>query len=337
MQPSGEATLGSLLGALRHWVADQNADALYCVVDLHALTVPHDPVALRRQTIELATLFLAVGLDPEVCTLFVQSHVHEHTELAWLLECTAAFGELRRMTQFKEKSDRAEFVSAGLFTYPALMAADILLYDSEEVPVGDDQRQHVELTRDVAERFNSRYGATFTVPKATIRPAGARVMDLQDPTRKMSKSEASPAGTVLVLDDPSSIAKKIKRAVTDTDCEVRFDPEHKPGVSNLLSILGAATGESIEAVASRYTRYGPLKTDTADAVTAVAPDPGPLPRAGRRPAHRGQDPRSRCGKGAGGRIRHARAGQAEHGPRAARRRLTREASHPPNVSRRRPP
>jgi len=269
MKPTGDATLGSLLGALRNWVTDQNPDAFYCVVDLHALTVPHDPEALRRHSIELATLFLAVGLDPEVCTVFVQSHVHEHTELAWLLECTAAFGELRRMTQFKEKSDSSEFVSAGLFTYPALMAADILLYDTEEVPVGDDQRQHVELTRDVAERFNSRYGPTFIVPKATIRAAGARVMDLQDPTRKMSKSEASLAGTVLLLDDPSSIAKKIKRAVTDTDGEVRFDPEHKPGVSNLLSILGAATGESPEVVASRYSQYGPLKNDAADAVTEL--------------------------------------------------------------------
>jgi tryptophanyl-tRNA synthetase len=269
MQPTGDATLGSLLGALRNWVADQNPDAYYCVVDLHALTMPQDPVELRQQTIELATLFLAVGLDPEICTLFVQSHVHEHTELAWLLECTTAYGELGRMTQFKDKRGRAEFVSAGLFTYPALMAADILLYDTEEVPVGDDQRQHVELTRDVAERFNSRYGATFTVPKATIRTAGARVMDLQEPTHKMSKSEASVAGTVFILEEPASVARKIKRAVTDTDTEVRFDPDTKPGVSNLLSILGACTGESPDAVASRYTQYGPLKTDTADAVTEL--------------------------------------------------------------------
>jgi tryptophanyl-tRNA synthetase len=170
------------------------------------------------------------------------------------------------MTQFKDKRGRAEFVSAGLFTYPTLMAADILLYDTEEVPVGDDQRQHVELTRDVAERFNSRYGATFTVPKATIRPAGARVMDLQAPTRKMSKSETSAGGTVLILEELPSVARKIKRAVTDTDTEVRFDPDSKPGVSNLLSILGACTGESPDAVAARYTRYGPLKTDTAEAV-----------------------------------------------------------------------
>ncbi len=269
MQPTGDATLGSLLGALRNWVDDQNPDAFYCVVDLHALTVPHEPAELRRQTLELATLFLAVGLDPAVCTVFLQSQVHEHTDLAWLLECNVAYGELGRMTQFKDKRKRAEFVSAGLFTYPALMAADILLYGTEEVPVGDDQRQHVELTRDVAERFNSRYGPTFTVPKAVIRAAGARVMDLQNPTRKMSKSETSLAGTVLILEDPSAIEKKIKRAVTDTDNEVRFDPEHKPGVSNLLSILGACTGEAPDAIASRYSQYGPLKTDTADAVTAL--------------------------------------------------------------------
>jgi len=269
MQPTGEATLGSLLGALRNWVADQNPDAFYCVVDLHALTAGHDPATLRRQTVELATLFLAVGLDPEVCTVFVQSEVHEHAELAWLMECTAAFGELRRMTQFKDKSAKAEFVSAGLFTYPALMAADILLYDTEEVPVGDDQRQHVELTRDLAERFNSRYGPTFTVPRAVVRPAGARVMDLQEPARKMSKSESSPAGTISVLEDLTSVARKIKRAVTDTETEVRYDPVTKPGVSNLLSILGACIGEAPEDLAARYSQYGPLKADTADAVVAL--------------------------------------------------------------------
>ena len=264
MAPSGEATLGSLLGALRNWVSAQNADAYYCVVDLHALTTPQDPAELHRRTLELATIFLSVGLDPEVCTLFVQSQVHEHTELAWLMECTAAFGELRRMTQFKDKSDNADFVSAGLFTYPALMAADILLYDTEEVPVGDDQRQHVELTRDVAERFNSRYGQTFTVPKAVIGSVGARVMDLQDPTRKMSKSDDTSAGTVLMLEDLASIAKKIKRAVTDTN----YDPKH-PGAANLLSILSACTGEDPNKLAARYSQYGPLKADVTDAVTAV--------------------------------------------------------------------
>jgi tryptophanyl-tRNA synthetase len=264
MQPTGDATLGNLLGALRPWVDTQNADAYYCVVDLHALTVPHDPAELRRQTLELATLFLSVGLDPDIGTLFVQSHVHEHTELAWLMECTAAFGELRRMTQFKDKSERSDFVSAGLLTYPALMAADILLYDTEEVPVGDDQRQHVELTRDVAERFNSRYGQTFTVPKAVIGRVGARVMDLQDPSRKMSKSDDTSAGTLLLLEDLGSIAKKIKRAVTDTN----YDPK-QPGAANLLSILSACTGDDPDTLAANYTQYGPLKADVTEAVTAV--------------------------------------------------------------------
>jgi tryptophanyl-tRNA synthetase len=264
MQPTGDATLGNLLGALRPWVTAQNADAYYCVVDLHGLTMPHDPVELRKHTIELATLFVAVGLDPEVGTLFVQSHVHEHTELAWLMECTASYGELRRMTQFKDKSEQADFVSAGLLTYPALMAADILLYDTEEVPVGDDQRQHVELTRDVAERFNRRYGQTFTVPKAVIGTVGARVMDLQNPTRKMSKSSGTAAGTVLVLEDPASVVKKIKRAVTDTN----YDPK-QPGAANLLSILAACTGEDPDTLAERFSQYGPLKSEVTDAVITL--------------------------------------------------------------------
>jgi len=273
IKPTGDATLGTLLGALRNFVDAQGPDAVYCVVDLHALTAPQDPAELRRQTLELATLFLAVGIDPEISTLFVQSHVHEHPELAWLMECTAADGELRRMTQYKDKTAGAKssggFVSAGLLTYPALMAADILLYDTDEVPVGDDQRQHVELTRDLAERFNSRYGATFVVPKAVIPRTAARIMDLQNPTRKMSKSEDSPAGSIAVLEDLASVTKKIKRAVTDTDGEVRFDPATKPGVSNLLSILAACTGRTPEQAAEGYTQYGPLKADTAEAVAAV--------------------------------------------------------------------
>jgi tryptophanyl-tRNA synthetase len=267
IKPTGPVQLGNLLGALRHWVADQDdADTIFCVVDLHALTVPQDPAELQGRTLELAQLLLAIGIDPERSTLFVQSHVPEHSELSWILQCTAAFGELRRMTQFKDKSDGADFVSAGLFTYPALMAADILLYDTERVPVGDDQRQHVELARDLATRFNHRYGDTFVVPEASFPKVGARVMDLQHPTRKMSKSDDSPQGTVLVLDDLSSVAKKIKRAVTDTDTEVRFDPATKPGVSNLLSILGACTGEDPTVVAERYQRYGDLKAACADAV-----------------------------------------------------------------------
>lgn len=270
IKPTGPVQLGNLLGALRSWVSDQHrADALYCVVDLHALTVPQDPATLRATTTELAQLLLAVGIDPEVSTLFVQSEVREHTELSWVLECTAAFGELRRMTQFKDKSTGAEFVSAGLFTYPALMAADILLYDTDEVPVGDDQRQHLELTRDLAERFNARYGDTFVVPRATHPPVAARVMDLAEPTRKMSKSDDSPQGTILVLDDLGDVARKIRRAVTDTDNEVRFDPEAKPGVSNLLSILSACTGTDPDTLAGQYSQYGPLKADCADAVVAL--------------------------------------------------------------------
>jgi tryptophanyl-tRNA synthetase len=267
IKPTGNVHLGNLLGALVRWVDDQHrADSVYCVVDLHALTVPQDPEELRAATLRLSQILLAVGLDPEVCTLFVQSHVPQHTEMAWLMECTASFGELSRMTQFKDKSDRADFVSAGLFTYPALMAADILLYDTDQVPVGDDQRQHVELTRDVAVRFNSRYGPTFTVPEATFPAAGARIMDLQDPTSKMSKSDDAAPGTILVLDDPKVIEKKIKRAVTDTESEVRFDVEAKPGVSNLLSILAAATDRTPQEAGTGYTQYGPLKADTAAAV-----------------------------------------------------------------------
>jgi len=266
IKPSGDVHLGNLLGALQRWADDQHADSVHCVVDLHALTVPQPPDELRAATLQLAQVLLAVGLDPDVCTLFVQSHVHQHTELAWLMECTAAFGELRRMTQFKDKADRADFVSGALFTYPALMAADILLYDTDEVPVGDDQRQHVELTRDLAERFNARYGPTFVVPVATFPEAGARVMDLQHPTAKMSKSEDTAPGTILVLDGPKVVERKIKRAVTDTESEVRYDPGAKPGVSNLLSILAGSTGRSPAEAASGYTQYGPLKADTSAAV-----------------------------------------------------------------------
>ena len=270
IQPSGALHLGNLLGAVQNWVVDQhNSDSLFCVVDLHTLTSPQDPVALRNATVGLAQLLMAAGLDPTQCTLFVQSHVGAHAELAWLMECTVSFGELRRMTQFKDKSDRAEFVSAALFTYPALMAADILLYDTDKVPVGDDQRQHLELARDVAVRFNSRYGDTFRVPEAVVPRAGARIMDLQSPTNKMSKSLDSPQGTISVLDDLDAVGKKIKRAVTDTDNEVRYDPATKPGVSNLLSILAACTGQSPEKAAEGYRQYGPLKADTAHAVVEL--------------------------------------------------------------------
>lgn len=255
------------MGALQNWVLMQEeTDAVYCVVDLHALTVLHDPEELKSSTLSLTQMLIAVGLDPERCILFVQSHVKEHAECAWLMECTAAFGELRRMTQFKDKSTGNDFVSAGLFTYPALQAADILLYDTNQVPVGEDQRQHIELTRDIAIRFNSRFGETFTVPEAVIPSSGARVMDLQHPEKKMSKSEDSPQGTILLLDPPDVIEKKVKRAVTDSDDEVFFDIENKPGVSNLLSILGAATGKTPQEASKGIDRYGDLKSATSEAV-----------------------------------------------------------------------
>jgi len=266
IQPSGNVHLGNLLGAIRNWVRDQNEESYYLIVDLHALTLPKDPAELRSGTLELAMTLMAAGLDPDVCTLFVQSHVPAHSNLSWLLECTVSFGELRRMTQFKDKSDRADFISAGLFTYPALQAADILLYDAERVPVGDDQRQHIEITRDIAIRFNSRYGDTFVIPEAAIPPAGARVMDLQNPTRKMSKSESSPQGTIDILEPLKSIERKVMRAVTDSDTDVRFDVAAKPGIANLLSILAACTGGEAAALASSYSQYGPLKKDTAAAV-----------------------------------------------------------------------
>jgi len=273
VQPSGALHVGNYLGALRQWAVDQyGADSFYCVVDLHGLTSEHDPADLRRRTLETAIGMFAAGLDPDACTVFVQSHVHEHTELTWLLECTASIGELRRMTQFKEKSSGQESVRAGLMTYPVLMAADILLYDTDRVPVGDDQRQHLELARNLAIRFNGRYGETFVVPEAAIPKVGARVMDLQHPERKMSKSVDSPLGTITILDSGGEITQKVRKAVTDTDGEVRYDPVHKPGVSNLLEILAAASSRSVEEVAGAYDRYGRLKTDVADAlVAALAP------------------------------------------------------------------
>ncbi len=277
IQPTGGVHLGNYLGALRYWVEDQRAgESYYCVVDLHALTVPRDPAELRDETRAMATLLLATGLDPEACTLFVQSHVPEHPQLAWLLECTASMGELRRMTQFKDKAVKGgeEAARVGLFTYPTLMAADILLYGTTHVPIGDDQRQHLELTRDVAERFNGRYGDVFVVPEAVIPPAGrgARIMDLQDPTAKMSKSAESDQGMIGLFDEPTVIGRKIRRAVTDTDGgadAVRFDPDAKPGVSNLLQILAGATGREPADVARDYGRYGDLKAATAEAVTEL--------------------------------------------------------------------
>ncbi|MGA3214074.1 MAG: tryptophan--tRNA ligase [Acidimicrobiales bacterium] len=270
VQSSGSPHVGNYFGAFRQWVADQHtADSVFCVVDLHALTVEHDPAQLRARTLETASWLFACGLDPEICIVFAQSHVPEHTGLTWLLECTATYGELGRMTQFKEKSKGNESVRVGLYTYPVLMAADILLYDTDKVPVGDDQRQHLELTRDLALRFNNRYGETFVVPQAAVPKLAARVMDLQHPERKMSKSVSSPLGTIDLLDDAETIRQKVRKAVTDTDGEVRYDPEHKPGLSNLIELFAAASGRSLEEVTASYDRYGPLKADLAELLVEV--------------------------------------------------------------------
>ncbi|MFE2554254.1 tryptophan--tRNA ligase [Streptomyces sp. NPDC059355] len=276
IKPTGHLTLGNYLGALRQWVAaDQQPDeALFCVVDLHALTVEHDAARVRRLSRQVATLFLASGLDPEKCTLFMQSHVDEHTRLSYVLECTATDGEMRRMIQYKEKSARAqasgEGVRLSLLTYPVLMAADILAYGTEEVPVGEDQRQHVELARDLAVRFNQRYGQTFTVPKATLPEVAARVMDLQEPTSKMGKSGGAGPGVVFMLDEPGVIRKKVMRAVTDSgDGGVVYDREARPGVANLLDVLAACTGGDPAALAEEYSGYGALKRDVADAVVEL--------------------------------------------------------------------
>ena len=272
IQPTGEVHLGNYLGALGNWVVGQHeADAFHGIVDLHALSIPRDPAELRQSSINLATMLFAIGLDPDVATVFLQSHVPEHPQLGWIMECNVSVGELQRMTQFKDKSAKQakDFISAALLTYPALQAGDILLYDADEVPVGDDQRQHVEITRDIATRFNHRYGDTFVVPKMVAPRVGARVMDLQVPERKMSKSDDSDLGTVYLLDGPDVIVKKFKRAVTDSDCEVRYDVEGQPGVSNLLDIFSAASGRSIDDLAGSYSQYGPLKADTGEAVVEL--------------------------------------------------------------------
>ena len=270
IQPTGEPHLGNLLGAIKNYVRMQDGhDAVYCIVDMHAITVPQDPADLRASTLRMGQLLMASGLDPQQCTLFVQSQVPQHAQLGWLMETTVSFGELSRMTQFKDKSDRSEFISSALFTYPALQAADILLYDTNFVPVGDDQRQHLELARDAAQRFNSRFGETFVVPEHVIPPVAARIMDLQRPNDKMSKSAEAENGLIMMLEPLKSIEKKFKRAVTDSDDEVRFDRDNKPGVSNLLEILSAVTDTDPETLATQYTQYGRLKVDTAVAVISV--------------------------------------------------------------------
>ncbi|MFM1957722.1 MAG: tryptophan--tRNA ligase [Actinomycetota bacterium] len=275
MQPSAASLhLGNYLGALTQWVKMQDDfNAYYVIVDLHAITVPQDPSELRQNTRRTAAQYIAAGIDPTKSALFVQSHVPAHAQLAWVLNCITGFGEASRMTQFKDKSQKggADNSSVGLFTYPILQAADILLYQPKSVPVGEDQRQHLELTRDLATRFNSRFGKTFEIPEAKILKETAKIYDLQEPTAKMSKSAADPKGLVNLMDEPSVIAKKIKSAVTDTDGEIRFDRDAKPGVSNLIGIYSAITGESIESFTSSLQGqgYGALKTAVADAVVAT--------------------------------------------------------------------
>ncbi|BCJ28176.1 tryptophan--tRNA ligase [Actinocatenispora sera] len=272
IQPTADSFhLGNYLGALRSWVRMQDThDSLYCVVDLHAITAGHEPKVLRQRTRVAAAQLLAIGIDPERSTLFVQSHVPAHAELAWVLGCITGFGEASRMTQFKDKAARqgTDRASVGLFTYPVLMAADILLYRAAEVPVGEDQRQHLELSRDLAQRFNRDFGKTFVVPEAYIPADTAKITDLQDPTSKMSKSSSSPNGIVELLDEPSRSAKRIRSAVTDTGREIVYDPEHKPGISNLLSIYSALSGETVAELERRYEGhgYGDLKKDLGQVV-----------------------------------------------------------------------
>ncbi|MDD3762166.1 MAG: tryptophan--tRNA ligase [Nevskiales bacterium] len=270
IQPSGRLTLGNYLGALKNWVhLNERYDCYYMLVDMHAITVRQDPAVLRERCYEFLALYIACGLDPNRNVLFVQSHVPAHARLSWVLNCYTQMGELSRMTQFKDKSQKnADNINAGLFDYPVLMAADILLYQADAVPVGDDQKQHLELTRDVAMRFNNLYGDVFTVPEPMIPPVGARIMGLQEPTKKMSKSDDAATNAVYLLDEPDVIVRKIKRAVTDMDNEVRFDIAAKPGVSNLMSILSAVTGQSFETIAETYSTqgYGKFKMACAEAV-----------------------------------------------------------------------
>jgi len=272
IQPTGAKHLGNLIGGFRQYAATQEqGEAYFCIVDLHSITVDYDPRDLHDRTLDLAAILFAVGLDPDRCTLFCQSHVAAHAEAAWLLSAVTGFGQLGRMTAFKEKGEGKEFVSAGLFTYPVLMAGDILLYQTDIVPIGDDQRQHLELSRDVAERFNSRYGETFKVPRGVYPEVGARIMDLQEPTKKMSTTGGTPQGTVLVLDDAETIRKKFKTAVTDSGREIRYLPDEKPGVSNLIEILSVASGRAIPDVEADYEGkgYGDLKADVGEAVVEL--------------------------------------------------------------------
>ena len=272
IRASGEKTLGNYSGAYRQFLARQEeADAFFCIVDLHSITTPFEPDALREATLDGAAMLYAVGLDPDRSTIFAQSHVTAHAEAAWLLGAVASFGELRRMTQFKDKAAEQDFVSAGLFNYPVLMAGDILLYQADVVPVGDDQRQHVELTRDIAERFNQRFGETFVVPEVSIPEQGARIKNLQEPERLMSTTRGAPQGVVRVLDPPDIVRKKFKTAVTDSGTDVRYAPDDKPGISNLLEIMSVATGDDISKLEARYDGggYGRFKDEVAEAVVEL--------------------------------------------------------------------
>ena len=273
IQPSGDLHLGNYLGAVKNWaeLADE-FNCYYFMADLHSLTVRQNPAELRRRSVTQLAQYIACGLDPEKNTLFIQSHVHQHAELGWVLDCYSMFGELSRMTQFKDKSaSHADNVNAGLFTYPVLMAGDILLYQADLVPVGADQKQHVELARDVAMRFNSVYGETFRIPEPYIPKVGARIMSLQEPDKKMSKSDPNPNGYILLLDDPDTIRRKLRRAVTDCESTITFDPEKQPGVSNLLSVYCACNGASMEDALAHFegSNYGVLKNDTAEAAVAL--------------------------------------------------------------------
>lgn len=273
IQPSGSLTLGNYLGAVKNWAdLQEEYNCFYCVVDMHAITVRQEPAELRKRCLDVLSLIMAAGVDPKRNTLYIQSHVSAHAELAWILNCYTYMGELNRMTQFKDKAQRhPDNLNAGLYTYPVLMAADILLYRSDLVPVGVDQKQHLELSRDIAIRFNNLYGETFVVPEAYIPKAGAKIMSLQEPEKKMSKSDENPNAYIAMLDEPDVIRNKIKRAVTDSDGEIRFSPEEKPGVSNLLSIYAAIEGITPEAAEREFAGqgYGSLKTKVADAVIAV--------------------------------------------------------------------
>jgi tryptophanyl-tRNA synthetase len=272
IQPTGAKQFGNYSGGFRQYAATQEeGEAFFCIVDLHSITVSHEPQELYNSTLDLAAMLFATGIEPDRSTVFVQSHVTAHPEAAWLLSSVVSFGQLGRMTQFKEKSERHEFVSAGLFTYPVLMAGDILLYQTDLVPIGDDQKQHLELARDIAERFNNRYGETFKLPEGRFATTGGRIMDLQEPERKMSTTAGTPQGTLLILDSPETIRKKLKSAVTDSGTDVRYEPEQKPGISNLLEIMSVATGEPIPELEARYDGggYGQFKTDVAEAVVEL--------------------------------------------------------------------